>query len=225
MKFFVYKTYLKIFFLFVFLALTSCKIDFEGDLYTSDLLNIASDGGSINLPMEIRFQISSCGEDLTGLNNELATYFIDYKQINCGAGEDFMDYITSKVSVPIYNNLEQFNSENKSLIGYQSTIWEGQTKPYVYIILNLNKFEDLSNYIENETFQKLSLDEGILKVSINNDIDTLKLSIFPSFVEGEPIVFRTTYDLEKRQNLLIESSNISAMHLQKIGWAPLFIFE
>ncbi len=207
------------------LTLTSCKIDFEGDLYTSDLLTIAVEGGSVNLPMEVKFQISSCDEDLTSLNNKISTYFQDYKQISCGTGDDFMDYITSKVSVPIYNNLEEFNSENKSLIGYQSTIWEGQTKPYVYIILNLNKFEGLSDYIQNETFQELSLDDGILKVNINNDIDTLKLSIFPSFVDGEPIVFRTTYDLEERQNLLIESSNISAMHLQKVGWAPLFIFE
>ena len=207
------------------LVLTSCKIDFEGDLYTSDLLTIAEEGGSINLPMEIKFQVSSCDEDLTNLNNKISTYFQDYKQISCGTGEDFMDYITSKVSVPIYNNLEDFNSENKSLIGYQSTIWEGQTKPYVYIILNLNKFEGLSDFIQNETFQELSLDEGILKVNINNDIETQKLSIFPSFVDGEPIVFRTTYDLEKRQSLLVESSNISAMHLQEIGWAPLFIFE
>ena len=209
----------------VLLFLNGCKIDFSGDLYTSDLLAIANEGGSINLPMEIRFQISSCDEDLTSLNNKISTYFIDYKQISCGTGDDFMDYITSKVAVPIYNNLEQFNSENKSLIGYQSTIWEGQTKPFVYINLNLNKFESLSDFIENETFQTLSLEEGIFKVSVNNDIETLKLSVFPSIVDGEPIVFRTSYDLGKRQNLIIESSNISAIHLQKNGWAPLFIFE
>ena len=136
-----------------------------------------------------------------------------------------MDYITSKVAVPIYNNLEQFNSENKSLIGYQSTIWEGQTKPFVYINLNLNKFESLSDFIENETFQTLSLEEGIFKVSVNNDIETLKLSVFfPSLVDGEPIVFRTSYDLGKRQNLIIESSNISAIHLQKmVGHHYLFL--
>ena len=217
---------ISVFFLIILsFILTGCKIDFNGNLYTSDLLTIAKEGGSINLPMEIQFQISSCDEDLTSLNNKIATYFLDYKQVSCGTGDDFMDYITSKVSVPIYNNLEQFNSEDKSLIGYQSTIWEGYTKPYVYVILNLNKFEGLSDYIENETFQSLSLDEGTLKVIINNDIDTLQLSIFPSFVDGEPIVFKTSYDLEKRQNLTIESSNISAVHLQNTGWAPLFIFD
>ena len=83
----------------------------------------------------------------------------------------------------------------------------------------------MSDFIENETFQTLSLEEGIFKVSVNNDIETLKLSVFPSLVDGEPIVFRTSYDLGKRQNLIIESSNISAIHLQKNGWAPLFIFE
>ena len=39
----------------VLLFLNGCKIDFSGDLYTSDLLAIANEGGSINLPMEIRF--------------------------------------------------------------------------------------------------------------------------------------------------------------------------
>ncbi len=214
-----------IFITFMLLGLSGCKIDFAGDLYTSDLIKIANEGGTINLPMEVSFQVTSCDEDLTSLNNKISTYFIDYKQISCGTGDDFMDYITSKVSVPIYNSLEEFNSDNNSLIGYQATIWEGQTKPDVYIVLNIEKFSNLSDYIENETFQKLSLEESILKVSINNDIEDLKISVFPSLVDGEPIVFRSSYNLAKRQKLDIESSDISAIHLQKNGWAPLFIFE
>ena len=41
---------------FIFFFLNGCKIDFVGDIYTSDLISIAEKGGSINLPMEISFK-------------------------------------------------------------------------------------------------------------------------------------------------------------------------
>ena len=47
----------------ILFGLSSCKLDFVGDVYTSDLISIAEKGGSINLPMEIKFQVTSCGED------------------------------------------------------------------------------------------------------------------------------------------------------------------
>ena len=123
------------------------------------MVSIAEKGGSINLPMEISFQVSSCDEDLTSLNKKIGSYFIDYQQIDCGTGDDFMSYIKSKVSVPVVNSLDEFNDQNTSLIGYQSTIWEGKTKPAVFMVINLEKLGSLNDYIENETFQKLSLDE------------------------------------------------------------------
>lgn len=189
------------------------------------MVSIAEKGGSINLPMEISFQVSSCDEDLTSLNKKIGSYFIDYQQIDCGTGDDFMSYIKSKVSVPVVNSLDEFNDQNTSLIGYQSTIWEGKTKPAVFMVINLEKLGSLNDYIENETFQKLSLDEGQFKININNDIENLKIQVYPSIVDGVPLVFVTSFELGKREKITIESSNVSAMHLEVNDGLHYFILK
>ena len=215
--------------LFVYLFLTTllsgCKIDFNGDLFTADLIEVAKTGKSVNLPMEIRFQVSSCDEDLTAFSNKISTFFIDYKQIECGTGDDFMSYITSNISVPVVNNKKEFEDQNKSLIGYWSGIFENRNKPDVFLIMNLDKLSSLSDFVEKETFQKLSLEEGKFEINLINDIDDAKISIYSSRVDGQPIVFETTFELKKRDKITIESSNITSGHLEKYGWAPLFYFE
>ena len=211
--------------IFLFLFLSSCKIDFVGDIYTSDLISIAEKGGSINLPMEISFQVTSCDEDNSSLNKKIGSYFVDYKQIDCGTGEDFMSYIKSKVSVPITNNQKEFETQNKSLVGYVSTLNEEEKKTEVYLVVNLQKLENLSDYVENETFQKLSLADSNFKINLNNDIDNLKVAIYPSIVDGVPIVYPTFFDLSKREKITIENSNVTSMHLEIEGWTPLFYFN
>ena len=212
-------------YLFLTILLSGCKIDFNGDLFTADLLEVAKTGKSVNLPMEIRFQVSSCDEDLTAFSNKISTFFIDYKQIECGTGDDFMSYITSNISVPVVNNKKEFEDQNKSLIGYWSGIFENRNKPDVFLIMNLDKLSSLSDFVEKETFQKLSLEEGKFEINLINDIDDAKISIYSSRVDGQPIVFETTFELKKRDKITIESSNITSNHLEKYGWAPLFYFE
>ena len=211
--------------LFLTILLSGCKIDFNGDLFTADLIEVAKTGKSVNLPMEIRFQVSSCDEDLTAFSNKISTFFIDYKQIECGTGDDFMSYITSNISVPVVNNKKEFKDQNKSLIGYWSGIFENRNKPDVFLIMNLDKLSSLSDFVEKETFQKLSLEEGKFEINLINDIDDAKISVYSSRVDGQPIVFETTFELKKRDKITIESSNITSGHLEKYGWAPLFYFE
>lgn len=212
-------------YLFLTILLSGCKIDFNGDLFTADLIEVAKTGKSVNLPMEIRFQVSSCDEDLTAFSNKISTFFIDYKQIECGTGDDFMSYITSNISVPVVNNKKEFEDQNKSLIGYWSGIFENRNKPDVFLIMNLDKLSSLSDFVEKETFQKLSLEEGKFEINLINDIDDAKINVYSSRVDGQPIVFETTFELKKRDKITIESSNITSGHLEKYGWAPLFYFE
>ena len=92
---YIFKNTKLYFIIFILLCLSGCKIDFVGDIYTSDLISIAEKGGSINLPMEISFQVTSCDDDNSSLNKKIGSYFVDYKQIDCGTGDDFMSYIKS----------------------------------------------------------------------------------------------------------------------------------
>lgn len=213
-----------IFLLPILLLLGACKIDFKGELYTSDLIDVAENGSKFTLPMEVSFQVSSCDEDLTDMHNTLSGYFIDYNFLNCGTGDDFMSYVTSRVQVPLTGDQDSFNKANNSLVGYLSTKHDDNPNIYVYLVLNTNLFSNLSNYIEKETFSPLSLEESKFIVNLNNDLNDANIDVYPSYVDSKPIVFTTNYKLGKREKISISNSNVSSAHLQQNSWTPIFVF-
>ena len=203
-------------------SLSACKIDFEGDIYTSDLMDVLENRSQIDIPMLVSFQVSSCDEDLYDLHSTLSDYFLEYSYIGCEVGNDFMSYVTSRVRVPINSSQDDFENAD-SLIGY--LVQEFDDGIYVYTMLNQLSFDMLSNYVESQTFQSLDLSESTLIVNVHNDLRYLNLSVFPGFVDGDPTVYVKDYEMEKRDILTILNSDSSAAHLQIYGWSPIFYIQ
>ena len=207
------------------LILGGCKIDFTGDLYTSDLIDLANttENKQFNLPMEVAYQVSDCESDES--SRMISTYFIEFKNTGCEIGEDFMSYATAQVSVPVVNNYDIFNNANDSLIGFVSYLSEDKTLVYVDAVTSAELFESLKNYVYNETFQELSLADSNLVIRLNNDLNKAIIEIPPSFVNNEPIVFSTEYIMERRDLLIIQSSDVNSSFLENNLWTPLFMLK
>ena len=134
-----------LFYVIIFVSsLSACKIDFEGDIYTSDLMDVLENRAQIDIPMIVSFQVSSCDEDLYDLHSTLSDYFLEYSYIGCEVGNDFMSYVTSRVRVPINSSQDDFENTD-SLIGY--LVQEFDDGIYVYTMLNQLSFDMLSNYV------------------------------------------------------------------------------
>ena len=207
------------------LILTGCKIDFTGDLYTSDLIDLANttENKQFNLPMEVAYQVSDCESDES--SRMISTYFIEFKNTGCEIGEDFMSYATAQVSVPVVNNYDIFNNANDSLIGFVSYLSEDKTLVYVDAVTSAELFESLKNYVYNETFQELSLADSNLVIRLNNDLNKATIEVPPSFVNNEPIVFSTEYIMERRDLLIIQYSDVNSSFLENNLWTPLYMLK
>jgi len=213
----------------IFISLTiflsGCKIDFTGDLYTSDLIDLANteENKQFNLPMEISYQVSDCETDEA--SRMISTYFIEFKNTGCAVGEDFMSYATAQVSVPVVNNYDIFNDANNSLIGFVTYLSKDKKFAYVDATISSDLYESLKNYVYNETFQELSLTDSNLVIRLNNDLNSAIVEVPPSFVNNEPIVFSTEYNMERRELLIIQASNVNSSFLENELWTPLFILN
>ena len=207
------------------LILGGCKIDFTGDLYTSDLIDLANttENKQFSLPMEVAYQVSDCESDES--SRMISTYFVEFKNTGCEIGEDFMSYATAQVSVPVVNNYDIFNNSNDSLIGFVSYLSEDKTLVYVDAVTSGELFESLKNYVYNETFQELSLADSNLIIRLNNDLNKATIEVPPSFVNNEPIVFSTEYIMERRDLLIIQSSDVNSSFLENNLWTPLFTLK
>tara|TARA_Y100001960_G_C14675239_1_gene828148 strand:+ start:142 stop:819 length:678 start_codon:yes stop_codon:yes gene_type:complete len=210
----------------ILFLLSGCKIDFTGDLYTSDLIELAnsSENKQFNLPMEIAYQVSDCN-DFDEINRMISTYFIKFKNTGCDVGEDFMSYAKAQVSVPAVNNYDIFDNSNDSLIGFVAYLSEDNAYVYVDSTINSELYESLKNYVYNETFQELTLTESNIVIRLNNDLNSVIIEVPPSFVNNEPIVFSTEYTMERRDLLIIQSSNVNSSFLEKNLWTPLFLIN
>ena len=205
--------------IFVFLLLTSCKINYVADLYTSDLIDLANSGNPeiIRLPMEIEFQVADC-EDLSDEKRIMSTYFSDFDFLGCDLNsEDFMSYARAKVTVPVTNGSDVIND----LIGFRSYISDDQSFVYVDAIINSDLFEELKKYVYDQTFQDLKLSESKLIINLNNDLRNVTVWVMPSFVDNKPIAMEKKFELQKRQKLIIETSNVANAHLENSSWTPI----
>ncbi len=207
----------------LFIIFVGCRIDFVGDLYTSDLQDLATTKSdkSFNLPMEISFQVAAC-EDLDQVNRVISTYFIDYKNIGCSMGDDFMSYTKAQVSVPVVNSYEIFQASDNSLIGFVSYLSEDNLDIYIDAVINSSSYASLQNYVYNETFTELSLSESNLAIKLNNDLDLATIEVPPSFVDSKPVVFSETYEMDRRDMIIIKVSNVNTLYLEENMWTPLF---
>ena len=136
-----------------------------------------------------------------------------------------MSYAKAQVSVPVVNNYDIFNNSNDSLIGFVAYLSEDRLHVYADVTINSDLYESLKDYVYNETFQELSLTESNIIIRLNNDLNSATIEIPPSFVNNEPIVFSTEYVMERRDLLIIQSSNVNSSFLEKNLWTPLFILN
>ena len=210
---------MKKFLLISFIIFTSCKINFTADLYTSDLIELAKSNNPeiILLPMEIEFQVASC-EDLNDEKRIMSTYFSDFEFLGCDINaEDFSSYAKAKVTAPVSNS----NSISNNLIGFHAYLSDDKEYVYVDAIINDTSFKELKNYVYEQTFQELKLSESKLTINLNNDLRDVTVWIMPSYVDSTPIAVETEFELQKRQKLIIETSNVSNSYLEEHFWTPI----
>ena len=200
--------------------LFGCQINFNADLYSSDLISLGNhpEEQSVSLPMTIEFQVASC-DDLSTQNRIFSTYFSEYEFVGCDVNsEDFMSYVEARVSTSVTNR-----TEISDLVGFQVDKSDDNEYLYVYVAINENSFEELKEYIYNETFQELSLSDSKFSVNFINDSGDTTVWIQSSFVDRKPIVYQTDFEIKKRDKMNIQLSDVVKSHLEENSWAPLLI--
>ena len=66
-------------------------------------------------------------------------------------------------------------------------------------------------------FKNFLADSNLI-IRLNNDMNSATIEVPPSFVNNEPIVFSTEYNMERRELLIIQSSDVNASFLENNLW-------
>jgi len=205
--------------------LNSCKVNLDGDVYIGDIIDVAETGEKLFNPMDISFEMSSvdsCEEDKTKLSLILEKYFSNFNAKECYS-EDFNAFLKTGIDIPVILDAEKdgeidFSSKDLVSLTIVSAKIDAGLRYDVYLTLNRMMFDALNNEIYDEFYQKIELDEAKIELSINNDgRETESISFASAFVNGDPAVFYSTYDIERRQKIDYVGSDVTRASFDKFG--------
>lgn len=205
--------------------LNACSIDMDGDLYIGDIIDIADNGQQLFSPMDISFQMSSedsCEQDKNKISNILNKYFSNFNAKECYS-KDFSSYLKTGIDIPIILDTDQDGrvlNSNNDLVSI-TVIRREDNSSIIDVYLSLNKmmFNALNNELNEVFYQTITLDEVKIKLSINNDgKNTESVSFVSAFINGDPVVAYSTFDIKRRQKIDYLGSNVTSSFFDKYGY-------
>ena len=86
------------------------------------------------------------------------------------------------------------------------------------MLMNVGKYGILTSRMKDEFNQSIDLATSAVTIILNNDHrGTVEFSVDGVFVNGEPVLSTTTYELERRHKAEIRFSNVATAYLAKHG--------
>lgn len=203
-------------------TLTGCKIEMEIDLYSSDLRAAALGDESLTTPATLALPITSvdeCAEQTEKIVQIMQNIMESIQPKGCEL-KNFESFMLADVQVPLLNSADSWD-QTDTLFGIvsQSENDDKFDEITVFVTLNLLKYENLSQRVEDEFFQALNLADSKFTLAINNDErESAEIYVENVFVQGAPEI-SGTYSIPRRSQVEIELSNVSVAYLGQEGWA------
>lgn len=173
-------------------------------MYTSDMIAVAKKADTV-LYTNATVVASGLNEDkdIEFLRNTLNS-FGNERMIE----QDYSEALSFTIKVPIVNERFQgtFDSSKDLLFIYAD---ENAKQIDLYCKYNDEVLGKISDYLESEYFQTFDWNDLALSFTVENDLqDTATVLAYSSYVNGEPCPFSTTVNLERRDSIDIEFSNV-----------------
>ena len=205
------------------LTITSaCKIDMNTDIYLRDIKDVAlNNSEGLHTSGVLKVGVPNCKnkEKLSEVTGLLKDYFLNVSEKTCEAGMESL--LTTGVDIPIINSTQSWTSKTSSTTALITQKSKDGSSILVNFVLNKTRFNNLNQAVENQFFDKLSLDESTVTFSVNNDGRQDEVAVISdSFVDGKPIIYSKSFTLKRRNKIDVEPSNVRRSSFSDNGSMP-----
>lgn len=210
------KKYSTIILLTFLLISFTCKYAVKAELYISEILETANKSSKESFAVsELKFGVGSlekCEEDKEYLTNLLSNYFNNIRDLKC-ANIEMDTFLISTVDIPIV----AFTKKEFEPVDGLLNITVKPGKPIrVGLFLNESEFSDLKAKINDKYWQSIKMEDFSLNFTLFNDTKQItKAEVTSSFVNSEPVPFWQSYQLNPKNKLSIELSNVLKEYINK----------
>ncbi len=189
----------------LFVMLTACKTDITMNLYVRDIVDVAI-GETIVAHGVLKLEHPGSELDDT-IISIIKKGFPEAS--NFGVEQDGFDsFIIADIEVPVVTTAHQaLDYPDSMFVIVSGAISHNEAN--LILIFSREVFSDLNDAVYKEYFQRLSVDDMTITVSIHNDLryDVL-FELMSVYANRVPIPFADTKTLVPRQNLEIRLSDV-----------------
>ena len=202
------------------LALTivaGCKMNLTADVYSSDLRDVAAGTTDLTAPATLALQVpgtDKCDEHTAEISEIMAGVVNDFAPKGCESVE--MDsFLMADIQMPLLNSESAWKQSN-SLFGV--VVATNGDSIDALIMLNIDRYEILTKRMKEKFYQSVDLSQSKVTLVINNDErNSVSFSAEAVFVNGEPVLNKTVYELKRRHKAEIRFSNVATAYMAKYG--------
>ena len=199
-------------------AVAGCKMNLATDLYSTDLLDAMAGATDLTAPATMAFQVpgkDDCDKHAADISAIMAGVVTDFEPKGCESIE-MESFLLADTQIPLLSETAWMESD--ALFGI--VVVEEGAAIGAALVMNLQKYGILTQRMKDKFHQTINLAESKVTLTLNNDLrDPISFSVEGAFVNGEPALRKTTYELQRRHNAEIVLSNVATAHMAKHGIA------
>ena len=196
---------------------TACKMNLTTDVYSTDLRDAADGLAGLSAPATMAFQvpgIDDCDEHSAEISAIMSGVVGKFHPRGCER-DGMESFLLADTQVAILPSFSEW-SNSDALFGIVVTARNDAISADMF--MNLDKYEILTERMEDKFHQSVDLATSAIIIILNNDSrGTIEFSVDGVFVNGEPVLTTSTFQLERRHKAEIKFSNVATSYLAKHG--------
>ena len=200
-----------------FTIVAGCKMNLTADVYSTDLRDVAAGTTDLTAPATLALQVpgtDKCDEHTAQISEIMAGVVDDFAPKGCESVK-MESFLMADIQMPLLNSEATWKQSN-SLFGI--IVATNGDNIDARIVLNVDKYEILTNRMKEKFHQTVDLSQSKISLIVNNDErNPVLFSAEAVFVNGEPVLNETDYELKRRHKAEIRFSNVAAAYMAKHG--------
>ena len=195
----------------------ACKMNLTTDVYSTDLWDAADGSAELTAPATMAFEvpgIDDCDEHSAEISKIMLDVVNEFYPRGCER-DGMESFLLADTQVAILPSFSEW-SNSTALFGIVVTARDAAISADMF--MNVDKYEILTERMDDKFHQSVDLATSAVIIVLNNDSrGSIEFSVDGVFVNGEPVLTTSTFQLERRHKAEIKFSNVATSYLAKHG--------
>ena len=195
----------------------ACKMNLTTDVHWSNLRGAAVGTVGLTAPGTMAFEVpgtDECDEHASKISAIMSGVVEEFYPRGCKR-HGLNSFLLADTEIPILGSTRAW-MHSDALFGIVAVAKDDAIEATMY--MNLDKYRILTARMEDQFNRSVDLAASAITIVLNNDSrEAIEFEVDGVFVDGEPVLVASSYELQRRHRAEIRFSNVATAYLARHG--------